>query len=101
MQISLNKEKAYNQNLANEAAESTSSSKSQVSYGAYITYSTPQEASLAILALDQHTHDGRLLRTSYGRTKYCKFYLKKTNTRQKRMAEFIARKESCAPDAMM
>lgn len=65
--------------MPSEAADSTSSSKSQVSYAAYITYQTPQEASLAILALDQHTHDGRLLRTSYGRTKYCKFYLKKTS----------------------
>jgi len=56
-------------------SKSTSSSKSQVSYAAYITYSSPEDASLAILALDQYTYDGRLIRASYGRTKYCKFFL--------------------------
>lgn len=56
--------------------ESTSSNKSQISYAAYITYTSPQDASLAIMALDQHIYDGRLIRASYGRTKYCKFFLK-------------------------
>ena len=72
MQINLNKDNAYSE------SHSTSSNKSQISYAGYITFSTPQEASLAILALDQFTFDGRLIRASYGRTKYCKFYLKKT-----------------------
>lgn len=28
------------------------------------------------MALDQQQYDGRLIRASYGRTKYCKFFLK-------------------------
>jgi CCR4-NOT transcription complex subunit 4 len=47
-----------------------------VSFAAYVTYQTPEEASLAILCLDQHTYDGRVMRASYGRTKYCKYFLK-------------------------
>jgi hypothetical protein len=40
-QINLNKENAYNQQIFSEAADSTSSNKSQISYAAYITYQTP------------------------------------------------------------
>lgn len=47
-------------------------------YSAYITYSHPKEASIAILAIDQHVFDNRLMRASFGRTKYCKFFLKNT-----------------------
>jgi len=57
--------------------ESTSSTKSQISYAAYITYTLPQDASLAIMTLDQHMFDARMIRASYGRTKYCKNFLKK------------------------
>jgi hypothetical protein len=28
------------------------------------------------MALDQHMYDARTIRASYGRTKYCKFFLK-------------------------
>jgi hypothetical protein len=28
------------------------------------------------MTLDQHQYEGRLIRASYGRTKYCKFFLK-------------------------
>ena len=46
------------------------------SYGAYITYSEPREAALAILSADEFTLERRLLRASFGTTKYCSFFLK-------------------------
>ena len=46
------------------------------SYGAYVTYSSPKEAALAILGIEQHVMDNRLLRSSFGTTKYCSFFLK-------------------------
>ena len=46
------------------------------SYGAYVTYSSPKEAALAILGIEQHVMDSRLLRASFGTTKYCSFFLK-------------------------
>ena len=45
-------------------------------HSAYITYSTQREASIAILSVDQFVFDGRLMRASFGRTKYCRFFLK-------------------------
>jgi len=56
-------------------ADSTSSSKSGISFAAHITFLTPEDASLTILALDKYVHDGRKIRASYGRTKFCKFYI--------------------------
>lgn len=46
------------------------------SYSAYISYSTPAEASVAILAIDSVIADDNLIRASFGTTKYCSFYLK-------------------------
>ena len=46
------------------------------SYGAYVTYSDTKEAALAILGIEQLTLDNRLLRASFGTTKYCSFFLK-------------------------
>ena len=54
----VNKNKVYN-----------SSGTNGPSYSAYITYSTPQEASLAILALDNVVLDRHLIRASFGTTK--------------------------------
>lgn len=53
------------------------------SYSAYITYSTPEECALAILALDNALIDGHLLRASYGTTKYCANFLKSTECHNK------------------
>lgn len=47
-------------------------------YSVYITYSTPREASIAMLCIDSYVFEGRLIRASFGRTKYCKFFLKDT-----------------------
>lgn len=46
------------------------------SYGAYVTYSDPKEAAMAILGTEQFTMNNRLLRASFGTTKYCSFFLK-------------------------
>src|SRR5574343_888109 len=51
----VNKNKAYNPN-----------GPKGPSYSAYITFSTPQEASLAILATDNCVIDDHLLRASFG-----------------------------------
>ena len=77
---SIAQDNAVNQNSIAGAqsvlcSESVSSSKSQLSFAAHITYSTPEDASLAILALDKFTFDGRKIRASYGRTKFCKYFL--------------------------
>ena len=40
------------------------------SYGAYVTYTEAKEAALAILGIEQHTMNNRLLRASFGTTKY-------------------------------
>jgi hypothetical protein len=42
----------------------------------YIYYSKPQEAAMAILAVDNFKVDNTYLKTSFGRTKYCSNYLK-------------------------
>lgn len=55
--------------------ETDSDSSKLPSFAAHITYATPEEASLAILALDRHVFDGRKIRASFGRTKFCKYFL--------------------------
>ncbi len=65
IKLVINKKKAYNLNNPNGP-----------SYSAYITYSKPNEASIAILALDNIIIDNHLIRASFGTTKYCQYYLK-------------------------
>ena len=60
--------------IGDESA-SSQQSKGLLSFAAHITFSTPEEASLAILALDKHIYDSRKIRASFGRTKFCKFFL--------------------------
>ena len=55
----VNKNKAYNIN-----------SPKGPSYSAYITFSKPYEASIAILCLDNIVVDEHLIRASFGTTKY-------------------------------
>ena len=45
-------------------------------YSAYITYSSAREAAIAILAIDMFEYDSRKIRASFGTTKYCSFFLK-------------------------
>lgn len=46
-------------------------------YSAYITYSTEIEAALAIVSVRDYHFEGSVIRTSYGTTKYCCYYLRK------------------------
>mmetsp|Transcript_2155 Transcript_2155/g.1945 ORF Transcript_2155/g.1945 Transcript_2155/m.1945 type:complete len:180 (+) Transcript_2155:504-1043(+) len=64
----VNKGNAYNAGGANGP-----------SYSAYITYSTDIETAVAILASDQYPIHDRVIRASYGTTKYCSYYLKDQN----------------------
>jgi len=45
-------------------------------YSSYIYYSNPVEASLAILAVDNFKIENHYLKTSFGRTKYCSYFLR-------------------------
>ena len=65
VKIVVNKNKAYNQNNVHGP-----------SYSAYVTFSKPSEASIAILSLDDKVIDNHLIRASFGTTKYCSFFLK-------------------------
>ena len=65
IKIVVNKNKAYNQN-----------SPHGPSYSAYVTYSKPNEASIAILSLDETSIDNHLIKASFGTTKYCSYFLK-------------------------
>ena len=67
LSVTLNKEKAFQ------------SENQGVCHSAYIQYSTEREASIAILSIDQYVFDGRLMHASFGRTKYCRFFLKGSN----------------------
>lgn len=46
------------------------------SVSCYITYSRPEEALQAIKTVEGTTVDGRLLRASFGTTKYCTYFLR-------------------------
>lgn len=41
------------------------------SYSGYVTFASPRDSALAILAVDQHIHADRLIRASFGTTKFC------------------------------
>ncbi|KAF9950084.1 transcriptional repressor general negative regulator of transcription subunit 4, partial [Modicella reniformis] len=55
---------------------SNGSSPGQASVGVYITYVRKEDATKAIAAIDGSIWDGRILRASYGTTKYCTYYLR-------------------------
>ena len=44
-------------------------------YSAYITFSSFEETSFALLSIDNFYYDKNLLKTSFGTTKYCNFFL--------------------------
>lgn len=54
----------------------TSSSTSGPSASAYITFVRKEDAAKAIAGVDGSVFDGRVLRATYGTTKYCSFYLR-------------------------
>ncbi|GJJ71380.1 CCR4-NOT transcription complex subunit 4 [Entomortierella parvispora] len=51
-------------------------SPGQPSVGVYITYVRKEDAAKAIAAIDGSIWDGKILRASYGTTKYCTYYLR-------------------------
>ena len=61
----INKNKTYNENGPNGP-----------SYSCYVTYSSSEESSLAILSLDNAIIDNHVIKASYGTTKYCTNFLK-------------------------
>lgn len=61
----INKSKTYNENGPNGP-----------SYSCYVTYSSYEESSLAILSLDNAIIDNHVIKASYGTTKYCTNFLK-------------------------
>ena len=63
--VVVNKNRAYNPEGPNGP-----------SYSAYISYNSVQEASLAILSVDNVQVEEHVLRASFGTTKYCTFFLK-------------------------
>lgn len=63
--VVVNKQNAYNPGGPNGP-----------SYSAYLTFSNDIEASIAILAVDQYSFFDRMIRASYGTTKYCTFFLR-------------------------
>ena len=65
LKILTNKTKIFNQHIYYENCHSS-----------YVYYSCPKEASLAILAVDNFKIDNHYLKTSFGRTKYCSYYLR-------------------------
>lgn len=58
-------------NRRNLSASSGSSSAS-----AYITYQRAEDAAKAIAGIDGSVYDSRVIRATYGTTKYCSFYLR-------------------------
>jgi len=65
IKIVVNRNKAYNQNNPHGP-----------SFSAFVTFSKPSEASIAILSLDETMIENHLIRASFGTTKYCSFFLK-------------------------
>ncbi|KAJ2694829.1 transcriptional repressor general negative regulator of transcription subunit 4 [Coemansia sp. IMI 209128] len=55
---------------------STTSNPQHPSVGVYVTYATKEEATRAINAVDGSLVDGRVLRATFGTTKYCSYYLR-------------------------
>jgi hypothetical protein len=45
------------------------------SYSAYITFSTARESAIAILSVDQFVLNDRMIRASFGTSKFCQFFL--------------------------
>lgn len=50
--------------------------QSEPTYSAYVTFASPVNASLALLAIDNTEIDGHVIRSSFGTTKYCSFFLR-------------------------
>ena len=72
LKLVINKKKIYNSNGPNGP-----------SYTCFVTYSTNEESSLAILSLDNTIIDNHEIKANYGTTKYCMNFLKKWECKNK------------------
>ena len=45
------------------------------SYSGYITFNNPRDSAKAILSVDQFMYNDRLIRASFGTSKFCQFFL--------------------------
>ena len=45
------------------------------SYSAYLTFNTARESAIAILSVDQFVLNDRMIRASFGTSKFCQFFL--------------------------
>jgi len=72
LKLVINKKKVYNSNGPNGP-----------SYICFVTYSTEEESSLAILSLDNTIIDNHEIKANYGTTKYCMNFLKKWECKNK------------------
>jgi hypothetical protein len=54
----------------------TSTSSSGPSASAYVTFVRKEDAAKAIAGIDGSVFDGRVIRATYGTTKYCSFFLR-------------------------
>ena len=45
------------------------------SYSAYLTFESPRESTIAILSVDQFVLADRMIRASFGTSKFCQFFL--------------------------
>lgn len=58
--------------------EKISTDTTTTSGSAYVTFARPEDAARAISYVDESVFDGRILRATYGTTKYCSFFLRAT-----------------------
>ena len=72
LKLVINKNKTYNSNGSNGP-----------SYTCFITYSSEEESSLAILSLDNCIIDKHEIKANYGTTKYCLNFIKKYECKNK------------------
>ena len=47
------------------------SSRGGASYSGYITFASPRDSAIAILSVDSYMHNDRLIRASFGTSKFC------------------------------
>lgn len=62
--------------LPPSATASSGGTATTTSGSAYVTYGRAEEAARAIAYIDGSVFDGRILRATYGTTKYCSFFLR-------------------------
>lgn len=62
--------------VVNKRVPGASSLQSGSSASAYVTYAKKEDAAKAIAGIDGSVYDGRVIRATYGTTKYCSFFLR-------------------------